>query len=70
MHRTGRTNFETLKEKRIRVKAEEIYKFNRRVGRHIILDRGTFRERTAQDDWLEAEREINQEIENQWVNQG
>jgi hypothetical protein len=47
----------TLEDK-IRARAQEIYEYHRDTGLHLVFDRGRLRERTAKDDWLEAELEV------------
>ena len=59
-------------QNRIRARAWEIYEYCRDTGLHLIFDRGEIRERTPQDDWLEAEAQVKNEIEiekNQTSNQ-
>ena len=43
----------------IRERAYEIYEYHRDTGTHLICDAlYNIRERTAEDDWIEAENEI------------
>lgn len=46
-------------------RAEEIYFFYQKIGQTKILDRGVWRDRTAEDDWYQAEREIR--MESEWL---
>lgn len=47
---------------RIAARAYEIWQYRQENGQHLICDHlGNLRERTAQDDWLEAEEEIRAE---------
>lgn len=46
-------------ERIIRERAYEIYEYHRDTGTHLICDaKCNLRERTAEDNWLEAEDEI------------
>jgi hypothetical protein len=63
-------NSETLKK--IKKRAHEIweYRMDPMMNQYLIFDKGILRERTSQDDWLEAEREITSSMENPWLHQG
>jgi hypothetical protein len=54
----------------IRQRAHEIYLERQRTGQYLIFDKGEVRECTALDDWIEAEAQIKNEKENQWLYQG
>lgn len=59
-----------IDEKIIAVRAYEIWCYHQDTGQHLICDRlGNPRERTAQDDWLEAEAQVKSEMRqlNDWI---
>jgi len=50
---------DTPLEQRIRLRAYEIWQYRQSIGEYLIVDRrGNIREIDAQDNWLEAESEI------------
>lgn len=53
-------------------RAKEIHLFYKSLGQTKILDRGIWRDRTAEDDWYQAEREFFREefpsMESEWKN--
>lgn len=59
----------TVTHEQIRARAQEIYEFFQQLGSNLIFDKGQVRERNAQDDWLQAERELLPDMRSPYIGQ-
>lgn len=50
-------------EERIREQAYHVWQYHRSSDTYVVYECGRLRERTALDDWLEAEFYVKQELE-------
>ena len=52
-------------EARIRKRAQEIYDWRMSAGVYLVNDLGYIRSSTAEDDWLQAEREVMADVKSE-----